>query len=389
LLVIGVHTTFVSGFTGRSGIGNYTSRLEIGVSVFFVISGFLLYRPFAVAHFADKASPSIPAFWVRRLKRIVPAYWIAFLVITYVLHGDTPIRHGWGSLAVYLGFAQIYSPEHVLTGITAAWSLCTEMSFYLALPLWAAFVGRRRRSPDVQLRVELAGLAVLTAASFAFRIWVLQWHTREAATMVNWLPAYTDLFALGMLLAVVSAYLQATDRRPGWLWHPALPFVSWALAVGALVAVSNIGLPLTPVTPSPLGLSLARQTWYGLFAFFVVAPAVFGPQERGVIRGLLQTRVLVLIGVVSYGVYLWHEAAIALFLRWTGDRLFTIPLWELAGFVTTLAILFATASFVLIERPIQRGRIRLPDRLTRRDSPLPAPTPALAPMASATPAARS
>ena len=114
-------------------------------------------------------------------------------------------------------------------------------------------IGRRRRPPDTQLRIELVGLAALTGLSFGFRIWVLQWHTREAMIMVNWLPAYIDLFALGMLLAVGSAYLQATDRRPGWLWHPALPFVSWALALGALVAVSNIGLPLTPVTPSPSG----------------------------------------------------------------------------------------------------------------------------------------
>jgi peptidoglycan/LPS O-acetylase OafA/YrhL len=388
LLVIGVHTTFVSGFTGRSGIGNYTSRLEIGVSVFFVISGFLLYRPFVAAHFVDKSGPPVGAFWVRRLRRIVPAYWLAFFVITYVLHADT-IRHGWGSLAIYLGFAQIYSPYHVLTGVTQAWSLCTEMSFYLALPLWAAFVARRKRPPDAQLRIELTGLAALTAASFAFRVWVLQWHTREATTMVNWLPAYTDLFALGMLLAVVSAYLHATDRRPGWLWHPALPYISWALALGAFVAVSNIGLPLTPVTPSPVGLSLARQTGYGLFAFFVVAPAVFGPQGRGVVRGLLRTRVLVLIGVVSYGVYLWHEAALALFLRWTKDQLFTIPLWELAGVVTALAILAAAASYVLVERPILRGAIRLPYRLARRDGPAPAPAPALVPIASATPAGRS
>ncbi|MGH2929844.1 MAG: acyltransferase family protein, partial [Solirubrobacteraceae bacterium] len=58
LSVIGVHTTFVSGFTGRSGIGRYTSRLEIGVSVFFVISGFLLYRPFVAAHFEGREAPA-------------------------------------------------------------------------------------------------------------------------------------------------------------------------------------------------------------------------------------------------------------------------------------------------------------------------------------------
>ncbi len=48
--------------------------------------------------------------------------------------------------------------------------------------------------------------------------------------MPNWLPAYLDLFALGMLLAVVSAWLGATDRRPALLWHPAVPYASWAMA---------------------------------------------------------------------------------------------------------------------------------------------------------------
>ena len=248
LTVIGVHTSFVSGFTGRSQLGRYTSRLEIGVAVFFVISGFLLYRPFAAAHFLGEAATPMRKFWARRLRRIIPAYWAAFIVITYVLHADT-IRPGWGSLAIYLGFAQIYSPNHVLTGITQAWSLCTEMSFYLLLPLWAGLVGRRRRSAGDQLRVELAGLAILVITSFGFRTWVLQWHTSVATTMPDWLPAYADLFALGMLLAVVSTYLGATDQRPGWLWHPALPWASWALAGLAFWAVCNIGLPVTPRHP--------------------------------------------------------------------------------------------------------------------------------------------
>jgi peptidoglycan/LPS O-acetylase OafA/YrhL len=260
------------------------------------------------------------------------------------------------------------------------------MTFYLALPLWAVLVARRRRTPEAQLGVELVGLAVLTAVSFGFRIWVLQWHTREASTMVNWLPAYADLFALGMLLAVVSAYLQALDRRPAWLWHPALPAVSWALAAAAFVAVSNIGLPLKPVYTSPVGLGLERQTLYGLFAFFVVAPAVFGHQERGAIRGLLRTRILVLIGVVSYGVYLWHESAQALFLRWSHDRLFTIPWWELAGVVTGLAILAATISYVFVERPVLRGGMRLSRRPA--PSPDPRPTAVLTPLAGAPQGAR-
>lgn len=362
LTVICVHTTFASGFTGRSGLGRYTSRLEIGVEVFFVISGFLLYRPFAVDHFGGKPALPMRTFWARRLRRIIPAYWVAFLLVTYVLHADT-VRHAWYSLFIYLGFAQIYSPHYALTGVTQAWSLCTEMSFYLMIPLWAWLLGRTRRSVDRQLRAELLGVLGLTAISLAYRIPVLSFHTPLAETMPNWLPAYLDQFALGMTLAVFSAWLAATGRRPAWLSHRALPWVCWAGAATAFVAVSNIGLPWTPVTASPVGPSLVRQTLYGVFALCMVAPAVFGPQDRGLPRRLLRFRPLALVGVVSYGVYLWHEAWMNLWFKWTGDRLFVVPWPEILGFVTVLAVASASLSYVLVERPMQRwgrsaGRMR-------------------------------
>jgi peptidoglycan/LPS O-acetylase OafA/YrhL len=381
LSVVGVHTTFVSGFTGRSGLGNYAARLEIGVAVFFVISGFLLYRPFALAHF-DGRGASMRGFWTRRLKRIIPAYWAAFFVVTYVMHADK-VRHGWGALAVYLGFAQIYSPHYVLTGITQAWSLCTEMAFYLALPLWAWCVGRRRRDPATQLRLEVAGLAGWVAVGLIYRGIVLSAHGAMAMTMANWLPGTTDLFALGMLLAVFSAWSTATGRSPRLLDHSALPWVSWALAGLMFVAVSDIGLPLTPVTPSPLGLSLSRQTLYGLFAFFVVAPAVIGPQDRGLIRRMLQTKPLVFLGSVSYGIYLWHESWILMFLRWTGDRLFTISFPELLAFVTLMATVTAAVSYYGVELPIIQGRIRVPRRANPKTLPVPEIQTAAGPVAPA------
>jgi peptidoglycan/LPS O-acetylase OafA/YrhL len=352
-LVIGVHTSFVSGFTTRNGLGRYTSRLEIGVSVFFVISGFLLYRPFAAAHFGLQRNPGSRKFWSRRLKRIIPAYWLAFIVISYLMHADT-VRHGWGSPFIYLGFAQIYFPSHVLTGLSQAWSLCTEMTFYLLLPAWALFMGTRSRSREEQLRFELLGLAGLAAFSFAFRILVMSFPDGYASRiMPNWLPAYGDLFALGMLLAVVSSWLAAADRRPAALWHPAVPWISWSLAAVFFVAVSNLGLPILPDHASPIPQSLARQTLYGLFAFFVVLPAVVGPQERGVVRRSLQLRPIALIGVVSYGVYLWHEAWIEEYLGWSTHRLFHIPLVDMVVPVTALAVAAAAISYAFVERPVR------------------------------------
>ena len=339
--------------------------------VFFVISGFLLYRPFAVAHFRDGTNPSVRSFWVRRLKRIVPAYWTAFLIITFVLRADT-IRHGVGAMVIYLSFGQIYFPRYVLSGVTQAWSLCTEMSFYLALPFWAMLMVRRRRSRQDQLRVELLGLVALAASSYVYRTVILvNSHSSLAHTMPNWLPGYSDLFALGMLLAVLSSYFAAEDRRPSLLWHPVMPWASWALALAAFWAVSNIGLPVAPGKATSLWPSLARQTLYGLFGLLVVAPAVFGPQQRGAIRRSLQWQPVALVGVVSYGIYLWHQAWAHMVMTWAGTNTFQIGFLLLISTVTALSIMSATASYVLIERPIRlAGRKR---RAVPRQTVRPAP----------------
>ena len=356
LMVIGVHTTFASGFTGRHiHLGLYAARLEIGVEVFFVISGFLLYRPFALAHFGLRSAPGLKSFWMRRLRRIIPAYWLAFIVVTYVMRADI-VRHAWYSPFIYLGFLQIYFPHYVLSGLTQAWSLCTEMTFYLAVPLYAAAVARKARDHDAQLKVELLGLAALVVVSYAFRSVMLVQHTELGYTMTNSLPAYADLFALGILLAVTSTYFIAADRRPAFLWSRYTPWLSWGLAAGAFVAVSLVGLPKTPVTQSGLGLSLARQALYGLFGFFTVLPAVFGPQDRGLIRGFLRFKPLAAVGVVSYGVYLWHESWMHMFFVWSGDQIFRIWWPLMYTSVAALAIVSASLSYFLVERPILRYR---------------------------------
>lgn len=356
--VVVIHTAFVSGFTNRSAYGIYTARMEIGVSVFFLISGFLLYRPFVAAHLAAAPPPALMRFWARRLLRIVPAYWLALTVTTYLMHANATHR-GWGSVVILYGFGQIYFPSEVFKGITQAWSLCTEMSFYLFLPLLAAAVGAGRRGRNQQLVRELGAAGLLYLVSVAFRDWALHQGGHLAGTMPDWLPANLDLFALGMALAATSAWLAESGRRPGWLWHPALPWLSWACAGAVFWAVSHLGIPLVPLYQISPGLNLARQALYGLFALFLLLPAVYGPQDQGLIRALLRNRLVAAVGIVSYGIYLWHQAWVTEFLRWTGDRLFTIPFGEVFGTVLGLAVASATASYLLFERPVLRLKNRL------------------------------
>ncbi len=230
IFVLLLHTAWVSGFTLRYSLGIYTGRLEIGVSVFFLISGFLLYRPFALSHLSERPAPNVRRFWQRRFLRIVPAYWLALTVLTFVFR-ITTVGPGWQGFFAHYFFLQIYLPTGDFNGITQAWSLCTEVSFYLFLPLYAAVVGFRRRAPQRQLVWELVGLGVLTAISFAFRWWSLHLpiltvrngkivaicapncgtHATWPSLMPAWLPSYLDLFALGMLLAVAERVV----RRAG------------------------------------------------------------------------------------------------------------------------------------------------------------------------------
>jgi peptidoglycan/LPS O-acetylase OafA/YrhL len=262
-------------------------------------------------------------------------------------------------LLIYLGLVQIYIPSHALTGITQAWSLCTEVAFYLFLPLYAMVVVHKRRSDRHQLAREIVALAGLFSVGLGMRFWLLHLHSSFAYIALEWLPSCFDLFALGMLLAVLSSWLAHRQSTPRWLWHPAMPWVSWLVALGLLWAVSHLGVSRSPLEHNPPGRGVAQELLYGLFAFFLLLPAVFGPQHRGGIRWVLRCKPVAALGVISYGVYLWHQAWVDLFvLRWT-HLLFRVQLPELFGVAFGLAVASATASYVLVERPI----LGLKDRL--------------------------
>jgi peptidoglycan/LPS O-acetylase OafA/YrhL len=365
ITVVAVHTSFVSGFTPRHrrGLGAYTSRLEIGVSVFFLISGFLLYRPFTVTNIARSQAPNPWTFWVRRLLRIIPAYWLALFVLTSVLHGGTDIGPGgWKAYVTHYLLLQIYFPSQYVHGIPAAWTLAVEMTFYLFIPLYAFGIRWLIRTwrPRNVLAVEFAGIVAMVVVSFAWRLAMLhligQSH-REARVAITWLPGNLDLFAMGMVLAVLSAWWHHHDREPGLFSHRAFPYVSWALAFYCFWQVCNLKLPVLPLYQLK-DIDLLRQTLYGLFAFFLLLPAVFGPQHRGLIRKFLQLWPVASLGVVSYGIYLWHETFIYEWLKWGHWRLFSVNFALFFSLVLGTAIAAATISYFALEKPVLRLKRR-------------------------------
>lgn len=330
------------------GLGPWVQHLNVGVSIFFVLSGFLLFRPFVVAHLREVPGPPIVPYVARRLVRIYPAYWLALFVSAQVL--DLNLGDWWGHVRFY-ALLQVYWGDTVLGGIVQAWSLCTEVSFYVFLPFWAAALASRRGSVDQKVRTHYAALVGLYVLGIAVR-----GQLRAGGHNVGYgtLLANCDLFALGMALAVTHAAATVRGRPPGGLARTVgdRPSVAWLAALCCYAGVVALRFPFGLEAPS-LSQELVREVLFGIIAALVVAPGVFGPQDQGVVRHLLRLRPVVYAGVVSYGIYLWHITVMARLDR-PGSFLAPVTFWSLAAWALAITLAVASVSWFALERPLQR-----------------------------------
>ena len=182
--------------------------------------------------------------------------------------------------------------------------------------------------------------------------------------MLPWLPAYLDHFALGMALAVISVAGERDGRAP-LAWVGRWPWVAWLGAAAAFVVVA-VGIGLSPENrldaPMNAAQTVARHWLYAVVAVGVLLPAVFGPPGRGAVRRLLAHPVLLYLGVISYGIYLWHNAAMEKVVGQIGrDGSWGDFLLYLAVGVVA-AVVLATLSWRLLERPLLRLKRLVPDR---------------------------
>jgi peptidoglycan/LPS O-acetylase OafA/YrhL len=380
LSVLGYHASFFAGaYVSHSPLSQYTARLDVGVSVFFLISGFLLYRPFVLARRDGRPGPDVGAYAWRRFLRIVPAYWVALTLIALWL-GLKGVFTATG-IPTFYGFAQIYTTKQGISGIGQAWTLCVEVTFYAFLPLWA-FAMRKLR-----VRRELIALALLWLFSLGWKLYALRQVDPSSFGAGQWLmplPNFLDQFAIGMALAVLSVryaegprprLLDLVERRA---WIP------WLVAAAAFWAVSTqVGATTRfGVLLSDRGF-IARHELYTLVALGMVVPATFGWQRRDAIRRLLAWQPLLYVGLVSYGVYLWHHTlllkiagAINGWLVNTAGFAFgpRLAVYMLLGSAAAVAV--ASVSYYLVERPALRLK-RLVGRPVERGEAIEEPAPAV------------
>ena len=370
LAILVLHVTSATGAVSATHLGRYFARLDVGVAIFFVISAFLLYRPYVTAHLGGRAALALRAYWWRRVLRIFPAYWVALTAA--ILFFRTTALHGFWDYARHYLLVQIYVPKYGLAGIVPTWTLAVELSFYAALPVYAWALGRLTRNRPVGHRVaiEIGGAAALYLFGLAWHLAVVTTRSTDAVS-ARWLPAMSDWFALGILLAVLqsgSAVSARVDVLRGFVDRFADLVIAGALL--AFVVVCNIGLPVDG-TSGTVRQDIAREILFGVVAALLVAPAALGRTHRGIAMRALDCRPAVLVGTISYGVFLWHYLWLAQLQTWgafdwfRSGRTLTVLVLTLG-----LTLVTATASWLLVERPLLRWK-------SRAGGPAPVPEPTL------------
>jgi peptidoglycan/LPS O-acetylase OafA/YrhL len=345
------------------------SMLAVGVTLFFTLSGFLLYRPFAAS--IARGTPHLPirAYLRNRFLRIAPAYW-AILAVTLAV-GALSVRHADGSisfvgrLADPLSLAQSalllmnYHPSSVVIGIGPAWSLAVEVVFYCLLPvlvLAASVAARRMRSRGGRVLVLVGPplLLLLVGLSGKYAAHLLPGAPADGYS-ANWHSviersfwAQADLFTFGMLVAVLH-----TEVVDGTL---SLPRHWRRFAVGLAVAVF---LPCAWTIGGGEQSYLPQNTGEALALGVVLATIVVPAGERRPLRlvRLLESPVFVAVGVASYSLYLWHFPVTV----WLAAHGLTLGggwgalLVNLAE-VALVAGVLSALSYRLVERPAMRRK---------------------------------
>ncbi len=375
--MLGIVAFHATELTGRLGLGLTGRMAEVAgseaVITFFVISGFLLYRPYVAARARGRPVPSAKRYARRRALRILPAYWTT-LTLLAIFPGIVGVLSGdWWR---YYGYLQLYSHRTQGGGIPVAWTLCVEVTYYIALPVWALAVRRITADGGARtlLGAEIWPLALVAAGGVAVQLAAAERLIPyqlgvSLAGQITWLA-----IGMGLAGASVAAHqdgamlrrLRAFADRPELCWA-----VSIAAFAGLMAMVPGgglFGLIAAVQTRQSAIATLTKVALEGVLVTFLVLPAVFGDQRRGLPRRLLAAAPIAWLGVISYSFYLWHLTIMQLIALPRAPGAFSASGLNLLGHVhvapslVLYAVAFAatgavaTVSYRLVELPFLRRK---------------------------------
>ncbi len=357
LAVLTTHTAFQSGAYVRHGIwGALLARLDIGVAIFFVLSGFLLARPYLARAAARKEPPAIGRYYWKRFLRVYPVYAVT-VVIALALLPDNDHVGVLGWLKTLL-LADVYTSGHLQHGLTQMWSLAVEVAFYIVLPgLMLAAIGKRHGLRPVRVVGVLVILVVLGCC----------WHLGLSAEVgavtsgapMLWLPAFLTWFAVGIALALahVVSQVRLTAGRAVRLLSVlgSMPGAIWVIAGGLMLVVATpVGGPTELLVATP-GESMVKNLLYAVIGGLLVLSGIFADPGSRYVR-IMSMQWLRHFGRISYSTFCIHLPVLHLVMGVTGSELFDangLLIWTLT---LVLSLLASELLYVVVEKPGMRLR---------------------------------
>lgn len=364
LMVVLVH---VSGLTAYAWIG----LPSYGPVSLFVLSGYLLYRPWAKWGLQSGDRPSLGVFARRRAARIFPAYLVVFFTIVLIYPPARPVNaHDWLSMVT---LTWIYENRYLPTSFVQTWSLATELSWYVALPVMAVVTTTlaRRRSVRAGFWVTCALLGASVPVSAAWRAWVSTQDNTHAPYSL-WLPGFLVCFAGGALVAHVVEGSRAGVVQPVRLRRLAndrWALLSLALAA-ALLGTSALGGP--PGFPDTFAQEQFRLACATAIAFVLLLGAALGAPETP-LNVMLGSRPAAALGRWSYGLFLWHFPLLIMLEDALDYPSGALGFLSRLGLVLAISIPLSAATYAWVERPTiawsQRPQRERRERTTAATAP--------------------
>lgn len=352
-MVVVTHVAYSTGMVVSGTVGHILGRFDFGVPLFFLMSGFLLYRPWVRAAIEGRPHPRHRRYALRRVARILPLYWLVVAVTLRFLPEIQPVSPGqwWRHLLAL----QIYQPSGAAEGLSQTWSLCTEITFYIALPfLGMLALGRKQRCEASMMRRQTALLSAMVVVALVY-------NTLKVTTDVlpfssgYWLPAYLDWFAAGMALALIE--VRSRQPRPP-------QFVRFAVVAGRdqiaslVIALALFAVVITPIggsydfTPTGAWETMIKHWLYLGAAFFLLLPAIVG--EGGGLAAQLSRSGPRRLGLISYGIFLWHLTLLRLLAPALGINYFSGGALVLLAVLVPITVAISAVTYRWVERPVQR-----------------------------------
>jgi peptidoglycan/LPS O-acetylase OafA/YrhL len=390
LLVFAFHLNHadVWNYTGSNPfVGAFLLVGNTGVTLFFVLSGFLLFLPYTQALLFEKAWPRAKIYYMRRVLRIFPGYFFSlFILVMFTAPSFIQPQHLL-QLVPFLTFTMgFYNSSGLING--PYWTLAVEFQFYLLLPLLAYGMLRLTRLVRPQRRLLVVVGALCTLVGWGLlTAWVGSYVTAHP-TQTFLVPRgllnvvlfviygdrskFLEDFALGMLIAVLYVVVMRSSRKDEYMYlvrRLLALLLPACLALYVYAAMPGYRWAFVPrvFQVCPWLIEFGFALCYG----YLVMAALFAHSQSWFVR-LCSWTPLRWLGLISYSLYIWHRPLIEVLaanlkstLRALSPVLMVSAFWALS---LTVCVVFCFVLFVCIERPGMRLSERLRQRMLLQEA---------------------